>query len=95
MPYIASWKRDLLDSTVNQEYIETCGDLNYLFTKLCITYLKNHGLSYQTCNDIVGALDNAKSEFKRRIQNKYEDQKMMENSDVYNIEQYFGNDTEL
>lgn len=33
-------------------------------------------------NDVVGALDNAKDEFKRRIQNPYEDSKIEQNDDV-------------
>lgn len=83
MPYIEQWKRDDFEDSINITSIETCGDLNYLFTKLCIIYLKDHGLCYQTCNDIVGALDNAKDEFKRRVQDGYEDLKIKENGDVY------------
>lgn len=64
--------------------IDNCGDLNYLFTTLAIKYMEDHGLSYQTCNDIVGALDNAKDEFRRRIQHPYEELKIKENTDVYN-----------
>ena len=40
-------------------------------------------MSYATCNDIVGALDNCKDEFRRRIQHPYEDKKLRENGDVY------------
>jgi hypothetical protein len=62
---------------------ENAGELNYAFTMIAKKYLKEKGLSYQTCNDIVGALDNAKGEFKRRIQDPYEDVKIKENGDVY------------
>ena len=59
------------------------GGLNYLLTMEVIRYLKFHGLSYQTCNDIVGALDNCKDEFRRRVQHPYEDRKIAENGDCY------------
>jgi len=81
MPYIEQYRRDQFDMILPM--IDNCGDLNYLFTKLCIKYIEEHGLSYQTCNDIVGALDNAKDEFRRRIQHPYEDKKKEVNSDVY------------
>lgn len=45
-------------------------------------YLTTKGMSYGTMNDVVGALDNAKDEFKRRIQNPYEDSKIEQNDDV-------------
>ena len=83
MPYIDRWKREDFELTVSPNSIGTCGDLNYLFTKLCVIYLKEHGLSYQTCNDVVGALDNAKDEFRRRVQHDYEDEKRRINGDVY------------
>lgn len=60
------------------------GELNYNFTETITEYIKNKKLSYQTINDIVGALEGAKAEFQRRIVDKYEDQKIKENSDVYN-----------
>lgn len=95
MPYIKQWERDKFDFGLILPKIDNCGILNYLFTKLCIAYLETHGLSYQTCNDIVGALDNAKDEFRRRVQHSYESEKIRINGDVYNIEQYFGDSTNL
>lgn len=62
---------------------ETAGELNYAITLTINDYLVRAGLTYQACNDIVGALDNAKDEFKRRIQNPYEDTKIATNGDVY------------
>lgn len=58
------------------------GELNYQVTREIIRYLNNKGLSYQTCNDIVGALENAKHEFQRRVQDPYEDSKIETNGDV-------------
>lgn len=85
MPYIdvKTKHRLYFDDGPQAGLADTAGHLNYLLTVTIIEYLANHGLSYQTCNDIVGALDNCKDEFKRRVQNPYEDRKIAENGDVY------------
>lgn len=88
MPYIKQKERlsaDYLafEAELNNLQIPNPGHLNYLITLLIKSYLHEHGKNYQTCNDIVGALDNAKDEFKRRIQDPYEDSKIKENGDVY------------
>ncbi len=77
MPYIEQSRRDII------AYPENCGELNYMITELIVTYVNHNRLNYQTCNDIVGALDNAKDEFRRRIQHPYEDSKIKANGDVY------------
>ena len=77
MPYIDKERRDLII------FPENSGELNYMVTELIVAYLHRKGLSYQTCNDIVGALDNAKDEFRRRVQHKYEEKKIKDNGDVY------------
>lgn len=81
MPYIKDYDKG--DLELDPFGARNCGELNYVITKLIIAYMKKHGKNYQTCNDIVGALDNAKDEFKRRIQNPYENYKILENGDVY------------
>jgi len=77
MPYISKQRKETIIEPKNS------GELNYMVTKLLITYLKNNKINYQVCNDIVGALDNAKDEFRRRIQHPYENNKIKENGDVY------------
>lgn len=62
----------------------TAGDLNYIFTLICNEQLKK-GLNYQGINDCVGALEGAKIELYRRVAVPYEDLKISENGDVYNI----------
>ena len=62
---------------------DTSGQLNFQLTMVIITYLRRHGLCYDTCNDIVGALDNAKDEFRRLVQHPYEDKKIKESGSVY------------
>lgn len=80
MPYLSNnRKKEILE----HKSMEVSGDLNYQVTLLVIQYLNDKGLCYQTCNDIVGALDNAKAEFKVRVQNPYEKLKRFTNGDVY------------
>lgn len=80
MPYIADKREDLrrkLDVPSN------CGELNYVITDTLIEYIETKGLSYQTINDILGALDGASKEFYRRVAEPYEDEKIKQNGDVY------------
>lgn len=79
MPYITKQARRELCERAPQ----TVGELNYLLTISIKQYLKLKGLSYATCNDIVGALDSCKVEFQRRVVAPYEDTKIAENGDVY------------
>lgn len=86
MPYLDPRIRALLDAALPKagEWIpDAPGELNYVFTKTLLDYLKEKGLSYQTINDIVGALEGAKAEFQRRVVAPYEDTKIQENGDVY------------
>ena len=58
------------------------GGLNYILTTTCLYYLKTKGESYQTYNDIIGALECCKLELYRRKISPYEDIKIKENGDV-------------
>jgi len=80
MPYLEQTRKDIINTP------ETPGDLNFMVTELVMAYIKNNNLSYQTCNDIVGALSNASDEFKRRVQHPYEDLKLQQNGDVYDMD---------
>lgn len=80
MPYIKQERRvPLMDGSLSPE---TPGDLNFLITTLLTFYVAVHGKSYQTYNDCIGALENAKLEFYRRKVSRYEDKKIEENGDV-------------
>lgn len=79
MPYIPKANRLSIDIKT----IQTPGELNYIITKICNEYLKNNYESYQTYNDIIGALEGAKLELYRRKISKYEDKKCKQNGDVY------------
>jgi hypothetical protein len=83
MPYIDEAKRKSL--RVGRSAPGTAGELNYLITCRISEYVGKYrnGLSYQTLNDVVGALESAKAEFQRRVVAPYEDKKIRENGDVY------------
>lgn len=86
MPYIKQETREELShlgEAIVCTSIETAGELNYLITCLCNNYMSQQNISYQTMNDIVGALEGAKLEFYARIVRPYEDKKIQENGDVY------------
>jgi hypothetical protein len=82
MPYIQQQDRHKFDS-YPVPGSESPGELNYVVTRICQNYIADHGLSYQTLNDIVGVLECCKLEFYRRKISPYEDNKIASNGDVY------------
>ena len=80
MPYIRPALRPGLDAGA---VAFSPGELNYLLTKAIDRYWQTHPRNYQTINDIVGALEGAKTEFQWRIVRDYEDRKIAQNGDVY------------
>ncbi len=80
MPYISQKARVEL---LHGRSTATSGELNYRITMLVVGYLRMHGFSYQTINDINGALMGALTEFNRRVTAPYEDSKISKNGDVY------------
>lgn len=87
MPYITQRSRDIIeeDNRIGKlfEVVDTIGDLNYIFTRLCQEYLKRSGEHYSTYNELVGVLECCKLELYRRKVSIYEDEKIEENGDVY------------
>lgn len=83
MPYIKYQRRCELSRDEQYDGVATPGELNYKITKEIIQYQKNKGLSYQTINDIIGALEGAKLEFYRRVVAPYENDKIEQNGDCY------------
>ncbi len=84
MPYIKQEDRDRLDLFVNElsRRVSTVGELNYAITRLAHLFLPDFGVRYHDLNAVVGVLDCAKGEFKRRILAVFEDQKIKENGDL-------------
>lgn len=83
MPYINKLAREALDRGVRPA-LEP-GELNYKITQVINQYLDSSVANYTTYNAVVGALESAKLEFYRRVVSPYEDKKIKENGDVYNV----------
>ncbi len=79
MPYIEPSRRRIGYS----EPAKNAGELNYMFSKIIDIYIKSKGKSYQTFNDILGALSGQSQEIYRRKIAPYEDRKCEVNGDVY------------
>jgi hypothetical protein len=81
MPYIRSVARESIDA-YGIGAVSSVGDLNYFITTSCDHYL-GKDLSYAKINEVIGALECVKLEMYRRLAAPYEDQKIVENGDVY------------
>jgi len=84
MPYIVPERRKLYDPHIvelSKDIIQS-GELNYVITRLCHSFLEYHGIRYDTLNTIIGVLECAKLEAYRRIASGYEDGKALSNGDV-------------
>jgi hypothetical protein len=82
MPYIEAKSREYLEPSSETSPLKP-GPLNFQITRLLVQYQQRNGLSYQTINDIIGALEGAKLEYYRRVAVPYENSKMSLNGDVY------------
>lgn len=81
MPYIKEYERQQLkDGEID---CQSAGHLNYVFSCIIGQYIRDKQLSYQTINDIIGALEGAKLEAYRRLAVPYENEKLSTNGDVY------------
>ncbi len=61
------------------------GDLNYIISTIIQKTLQRQGMRYQNLNAIVGSLECCKLEVYRRLASPYEDEKISQNGDVYNV----------
>lgn len=90
MPYITEVMRKVLNRgpvheqpfTDSGELPHNAGELNYVFTRISLDYIKRFGENYQHWNDVIGALEGAKLELYRRYIAPYEDQKIQQNGDI-------------
>lgn len=79
MPYISENERQAIAEGCTPI---TAGQLNYAIHLLIDDYIIKNGLNYQTCNDVMGALQGVQQEFYRRKVAPYEDSKIKENGDI-------------
>ena len=88
MPYISPNLRLPLDKIVaayrdlRKGYDVSAGEMNYLITRLVITWLPKTP-AYYDYNAVLGVLEAVKLELYRRQLSSYEDLKMAENGDAY------------
>lgn len=83
MPYISPKKRLEFDETITALCPNSTGELNYLFTRLLVHYIRRQGLNYATLSQAMAALSDCRDEFYRRKVVPYEESKRLENGDVY------------
>jgi len=87
MPYILQNRREVLDLQLDKlidklKFLEfKAGDMNYVISNI-VGECFNNNPSYQTINDIVGALEGIKLEFYRRVVESYENSKVATNGDI-------------
>lgn len=79
MPYITPYER----SDVHYGTADNVGQLTFKLTDSITDYIDNKGESFQTYAEILGALEAAKLELYRRRVAPYENQKCLDNGDVY------------
>ena len=79
MPYIPPSEQKKVDY---DNSIKTSGQFNYALNQLVSVYIDQNDFSYQTANDIIGAMECAKMEIYRRLVAPYEDKKIVQNGDV-------------
>ena len=87
MPYIKQEDRKELDAGRKPK---NAGELNYSIHLLLAKYIDVNGESYQTYNDIQGALRCVSDEIARRRVAPYEDRKILENGDIAFYQPYIG-----
>jgi hypothetical protein len=84
MPYIAKEDRKKVANVLHVEThsIDNAGEMQYAIALMIKSYVARKGLSYQACNDVMGALAGAQMEFYRKTVAPYEDKKIQMNGDV-------------
>ena len=86
MPYIDKTRKGELRPLLDKIKFAGPGDLTYAVSVLMINYLTTlspHMLTFHALNGCIGAVELAIHEFKRRILDPYEQQKIRDNGDIY------------
>lgn len=89
MPYITQEKRKNIHKRREDEgnlifpdKITNAGEFNFAVSKMIQIYMENKEESYQSYNDVLGALEGIKLELYRRHTSNYENLKIEENGDL-------------
>jgi hypothetical protein len=85
MPYIPTSEKEKVDRgliALNLSELKDSGALNYAIHQIIAQYISQNKESYQTFNDVIGALECAKMEIYRRKIGGYEEAKIVQNGDV-------------
>jgi len=86
MPYITLARREafaLLEEELKSTRTDTPGELVYLFCRVADLYVSQHLVEFRVMNDVIGALENAKLEFHRKVVADFENKKELENGTVW------------
>jgi len=88
MPYISSDRRARYEERLNAlsatiDDATPGGDINYIVTSVLAAWIEKRGLNYAALAEAVGVIETAKLELYRRVAAPYEDDKIVENGDVY------------
>jgi hypothetical protein len=82
IPYIKQEYRPAMDKVIDamvEAGVKANGDLNYILYKY---FLTNIPISYNSIKNYCGELNECAEEIRRRVLSKYEEQKIIENSDI-------------
>lgn len=87
MPYIKQEEREHWISIIEEFEKKLTipfgpGDLNFILTCICLSYISNRKKCYSTYNEVMGVLESMKQEIYRRSIAPYEDTKIKENGDL-------------
>lgn len=86
MPYIQQKDREKFKEIleiINKIPIESEGNLNYLITNLCLKFIRENKISYSRLNSVIGVLNCVELEFYRKVILNYEEQKIIQNGDIF------------
>lgn len=83
MPYLTPEDRERV---LRAGRTNTVGELTYGIQQIVALFMRDRGLSYQTCAEVLGALEGVKADFVRRVLNPYEELKQRDNGDCWDEE---------
>ena len=90
MPYISAPERETIEEALGEFHPENGGELQYAIASLIDRYYTNvafeeGGVRYKHMEEMMGALNGANLEHYRMVVAPYEDLKIKQNGDVYNV----------